>query len=98
MITTMHSDQNVSPLLRVEVIKSVQRRRRWPTAVRHYACDREVIAWLAMTTGLSGRIIASAERRFGMSREPHPVEWLSGQTGCTPVCNTRWRHGANDEF
>ena len=31
MITTMHSDQNASPP-RVEVIASVQRRRRWPTA------------------------------------------------------------------
>ena len=31
MITTMHSDQNASPP-RVEVITSVQRRRRWPTA------------------------------------------------------------------
>ena len=33
MITTMHSDQNASPP-RVEVITSVQRRRRWPTAER----------------------------------------------------------------
>ena len=31
MITTMHSNQNASPP-RVEVITSVQRRRRWPTA------------------------------------------------------------------
>ena len=31
MITTMHSDQNASPP-RVEVITSVQWRRRWPTA------------------------------------------------------------------
>jgi hypothetical protein len=31
MITTMHSDQNASPP-RVEVITSIQRRRRWPTA------------------------------------------------------------------
>ena len=33
MITTMHSDQNVSPP-RVEVITSVQRRRHWPIARR----------------------------------------------------------------
>ena len=31
MITTMHSNQNAPPP-RVEVITSVQRRRRWPTA------------------------------------------------------------------
>jgi hypothetical protein len=31
MITTMHSDQNASPP-RVEVMTSVQRRRRWSTA------------------------------------------------------------------
>ena len=31
MIATMHSDQNASPP-RVEVITSIQRRRRWPTA------------------------------------------------------------------
>jgi transposase len=31
MIMTMHSDQNACPP-RVEVITSVQRRRRWPTA------------------------------------------------------------------
>ena len=36
MTTTMHSDQNGSPL-RVEVITSVQRRRRWPTAETPFA-------------------------------------------------------------
>jgi translation initiation factor IF-1 len=35
MITTMHSDQNASPP-RVEVITSVQRRRRWPDAVEAF--------------------------------------------------------------
>jgi heme-degrading monooxygenase HmoA len=35
MITTMHSDRNASPP-RVEVITSVQRRRRWPTVPMPY--------------------------------------------------------------
>ena len=46
------------------------------------ACDREIIAWSATTSGVSGEIvrdlmIACVERRFGSTRTPHPVEWLS---------------------
>jgi putative transposase len=46
------------------------------------ACDREVIAWSATTAGISGEMVrdlmvACVERRFGGTRAPHAVEWLS---------------------
>ena len=46
------------------------------------ACDREIIAWSATTSGVSGEMvrdlmIACVERRFGSTRTPHPVDWLS---------------------
>ncbi len=46
------------------------------------ACDREIIAWSATTTGVSGEMVrdlmvACVERRFGALRTPQPVEWLS---------------------
>jgi len=46
------------------------------------ACDREVIAWSATTAGISGEMVrdlmvACVERRFGATRTPHAVEWLS---------------------
>jgi transposase InsO family protein len=44
--------------------------------------DREVIAWLATTAGISGEMIRDmmvqcVERRFGGSRAPHKVQWLT---------------------
>jgi len=46
------------------------------------ACDREIIAWSATSAGISGEMVrdlmlACVERRFGGSKAPHPVEWLS---------------------
>ena len=46
------------------------------------ACDREVMAWLATSAGISGEMVrdlmvACIERRFGISKAAHPVEWLS---------------------
>ncbi|GJD96635.1 hypothetical protein OCOJLMKI_3858 [Methylobacterium iners] len=46
------------------------------------ACDREIMAWSAATTGISAEMvcdlmIACCERRFGATKTPHPVEWLS---------------------
>ncbi|GJE15216.1 hypothetical protein FOHLNKBM_6294 [Methylobacterium longum] len=46
------------------------------------ACDREIMAWSATTTGVSAAMvcdlmIACCERRFGATKTPHPVEWLS---------------------
>ncbi|HET99456.1 MAG TPA: IS3 family transposase [Aurantimonas coralicida] len=47
------------------------------------ACDREIIAWLAAANaGISGEMerdlmVAAVERRFGTTKMPHPVEWLS---------------------
>jgi transposase InsO family protein len=42
----------------------------------------EVIAWSATTAGISGEMvrdlmIVCVERRFGTSKTPHRVEWLS---------------------
>ena len=46
------------------------------------ACDREIIAWSATTAGISGEMVrdlmvACVERRFGISKTPQAVEWLS---------------------
>ena len=46
------------------------------------ACDREVMAWLATSAGISGEMVrdlmvACVERQFGISKAAHPVEWLS---------------------
>ena len=46
------------------------------------ACDREVMGWLAASAGISGEMVrdlmvACVERRFGISKAAHPVEWLS---------------------
>ena len=58
MITTMHSDQNASPP-RVEVITSVQRRRRWPTAEKIRLVEE------TMQPGMSVSYVA---RRAGVSQ------------------------------
>lgn len=47
------------------------------------ACDREIIAWSAVANaGVSGEMVrdlmvAAVERRFGGTKTPHPIEWLS---------------------
>jgi putative transposase len=46
------------------------------------ACDREIMAWAATTAGISGEMVrdlmvACVERRFGTTKTPHPIEWLS---------------------
>ena len=46
------------------------------------ACDREIMAWAATTAGISGEMVrdlmvACVERRFGATKTPHPIEWLS---------------------
>jgi transposase InsO family protein len=45
-------------------------------------CDREVMAWVASTAGVSGEMVRdlmllSVERRFGGYRTPHRIQWLS---------------------
>jgi putative transposase len=47
------------------------------------ACDREIIAWSAVANaGISGEMvrdlmIVAVERRFGSTKAPHRLEWLS---------------------
>ncbi len=46
------------------------------------ACDREIIAWSATTAGISGEMVRDlmvvcVERRFGTTKAPIQVEWLS---------------------
>lgn len=53
------------------------------------ACDREIIAWSATTTGVSAEMVCDlmitcCERRFGATKTPHPVEWLS-DNGCAYI-------------
>lgn len=50
-------------------------------------CDREIIGWVASTRGISGEMIRDlmlecVERRFGASRAPHKVQWLSDNGSC----------------
>ena len=45
-------------------------------------CDREIMAWCASRSGISGEMIRdlmldSVERRFGTAQTPHPIQWLS---------------------
>jgi transposase InsO family protein len=51
------------------------------------SCDREVMAWCATTGGISGEMIRdlmleSVERRFGVTRLPQPIQWLSDNGSC----------------
>jgi putative transposase len=44
--------------------------------------DREIIAWIATTNGISGEMVRDlmldcVERRFNTLRAPHPVQWLA---------------------
>ena len=50
-------------------------------------CDREVMAWCASRSGISGEMIRdlmleSVERRFGAAPLPHPIQWLSDNGSC----------------
>lgn len=52
------------------------------------ACDREVMAWSATTGGVSDEMVgdlmvACVERRFGTTRTPQKVEWLSDNGSAT---------------
>ena len=67
MITTMHSDQNASPP-RVEVITSVQRRRRWPTAEKIRLVEETMqpgmsVSYVARRAGVApSLLVLSGER------------------------------------
>jgi putative transposase len=57
------------------------------------ACDRDIIAWSATTTGISGEMVrdlmvACVERRFGISKAPQAVEWLSDNGSAYIAKNT----------
>jgi hypothetical protein len=65
MITTMHSDQNASPP-RVEVITSVQRRRRWPTAEKIRLVEETMqhgmsVSYLARRAGVAPSLFRQRE-------------------------------------
>ena len=67
MITTMHSDQNASPP-RVEVITSVQRRRRWPTAEKIRLVEETMqpgmsVSYVARRAGVAPSCVRELERR-----------------------------------
>ena len=45
-------------------------------------CHREVMAWCASTSGISGEMVRdlmlnATERRFGGAHTPQPIQWLS---------------------
>ena len=51
------------------------------------SCDREVMVWCASPGGISGEMIRdlmleSVELRFGTTRVPHPIQWLSDNGSC----------------
>ena len=57
------------------------------------AAIREIIAWSATTTGISGEIVrdlmvACVERRFGISKAPQAVEWWSDNGSAYIAKNT----------
>ena len=68
MITTMHSDQNASPL-RIEVITSVQRRRRWPTAEKIRLVEETMqpgmsVSYVARRAGVAASLLFNWRRRM----------------------------------
>ena len=68
MITTMHSDQNASPP-RVEVITSVQRRRRWPTAEKIRLVEETTqpgmsVSYVARRAGVAPSLLFNWRRRM----------------------------------
>ena len=68
MITTMHSDQNASPR-RVEVITSVQRRRRWPTAEKIRLVEETMqpgmsVSYVARRAGVAPSLLFNWRRRM----------------------------------
>src|SRR6201987_4521730 len=74
MITTMHSDQNASPL-RVEVITSVQRRRRWPTAEKIRLVEETMkpgmsVSYVARRAGAAPSLLQTGRRRMLGGRRP----------------------------
>ncbi|NNH16959.1 IS3 family transposase [Acinetobacter sp. ANC 4282] len=58
-------------------------------------CDREVMSYLATTTGISSDMVCdvlvqSMEKRFGaVSYLPHPIEWLTDNGSCYIAKSTR---------
>ena len=68
MITTMHSDQNASPP-RVEVITSVQRRRRWPIAEKIQLVEETMqpgmsVSYVARRAGVAPSLLFNWRRRM----------------------------------
>src|SRR4249919_1727855 len=68
MITTMHSDQNASPP-RVEVITSVRRRRRWPTAEKIRLVEETMqpgmsVSYVARRAGIAPSLLFNWRRRM----------------------------------
>ena len=68
MIATMHSDQNASPP-RVEVITSVQRRRRWPTAEKIRLVEETMqagmsVSYVARRAGVAPSLLFNWRRRM----------------------------------
>ena len=56
--------------------------------------DREVMAWVATTGGISGEMIrdlmlACVEQRFAALRAPHPVQWLADNGSAYAAHDTR---------
>ena len=68
MITTMPSDQN-GPPPRVEVITSVQRRRRWPTAEKIRLVEETMqpgmsVSYVARRAGVAPSLLFNWRRRM----------------------------------
>jgi transposase len=80
MITTMHSDQNVSPP-RVEVITSVQRRRRSPSAEKVRLVEETMqpgmsVSYVARRAGVAPSLLFNWRRRMlegGLQAVSEPV-------------------------
>ncbi|MDL2268338.1 IS3 family transposase [Desulfovibrio sp. OttesenSCG-928-G15] len=58
------------------------------------ACDREVIAFVATTGGISSSMVKDlmlecVEKRFGSWHAPHSIEWLSDNGSCYTASETR---------
>ena len=79
MITTMHSDQNASPP-RVEVITSIQRRRRWPTAEKIRLVERTMQPGMSVSQAVQAdEDVVGTSRVRELERRVRELERLLGR-------------------
>ncbi len=89
MITTMPSDQN-GPPPRVEVIASVQRRRRWPTAEKIRLVEETMqpgmsVSYVAQRAGVAPSLLFNWRGLQAVEADGRQVMAWSATTAASPA-------------